>query len=207
MKLYFVRHGESIANLLREFSNRGFKHGLTERGIEQAEALAQNLRGVPFSQVYASPIKRAYQTAEIMSEALGIPLEVTDALREFDCGVLEGKSDPESWALFDRVFEQWQQGQWEERIPKGESHLQIQARFIPFINEIIQNPEGENILLVGHGGTYRCMFPLIFANLAIESIRDLEIQHTMPIIGETRGDRFICTRWGERNMEDDQTKP
>jgi len=203
MKLYFVRHGESEANLLWEFSNRGFKHGLTKRGIEQAETLARNLRGVPFSQVYTSPIKRAYQTAEILSEALDIPMEVTDALREFDCGVLEGKSDPESWAIFDRVFEQWQQGQWEECIPEGESHLQIQARFIPFIDEIIQNRKDENILLVGHGGTYRCMFPLIFANLEVESIHDW-IQHTTPIIGEIREGRLICTQWGERNMEYNQ---
>jgi probable phosphoglycerate mutase len=204
MKLYFVRHGESEANLLWEFSNRGFKHGLTEHGIEQAESLARNLREVTFSQVYASPIKRAYQTAEILSQNLGIPMEVTDALREFDCGVLEGKSDSESWALFGRVFEQWQQGQWEARIPEGESHLQIQARFIPFIDEITQNPKDKNILLVGHGGTYRCMFPLIFANLAVESIRDWNIQHTTPIIGETRGDQLICIQWGERNMEYNQ---
>jgi probable phosphoglycerate mutase len=204
MKLYFVRHGESKANLLWEFSNRGCKHGLTERGIEQAKALARNLQGVPFSQVYTSPIKRAYQTAKILSKALGIPMEVTDALREFDCGVLEGKSDPESWAIYDRVFEQWQQGQWEVRIPEGESHLQIQARFIPFIDGIIQDRKDENILLVGHGGTYRCMFPLIFANLAVGSIRDLEIQHTTPIIGEIHKGRLICTQWGERNLEFDQ---
>ena len=48
MKIYFVRHGESVANLLHEFSNRGFKHGLTERGFQQAEQLSQKLRGIPF---------------------------------------------------------------------------------------------------------------------------------------------------------------
>ena len=40
MKLYFTRHGESKANLLHEISNRGFKHGLTERGFHQAEQLS-----------------------------------------------------------------------------------------------------------------------------------------------------------------------
>ena len=48
MKLCFVRHGESIANLLREFSNSGIKHPLTERGVEQARTLAQKLSGIPF---------------------------------------------------------------------------------------------------------------------------------------------------------------
>src|SRR6476646_8171101 len=48
MKLYFVRHGESEANLLREISNRGTRHGLTAKGRAQATALAQSLsRGDP----------------------------------------------------------------------------------------------------------------------------------------------------------------
>ena len=44
MWIYFVRHGESEANLLNEISNRGLKHGLTERGRAQASALAETLR-------------------------------------------------------------------------------------------------------------------------------------------------------------------
>ena len=46
MKLYFVRHGASEANLLHEFSNRGHKHGLTTNGKAQAATLAHLLRGV-----------------------------------------------------------------------------------------------------------------------------------------------------------------
>ncbi len=201
MKIYFVRHGESEANLLHEFSNRGFKHGLTARGIQQADELARNLQGIPFAQIYTSPIKRAVQTAQTLGKQLNIPLEITAALKEFDCGELEGKSNPESWKIYDRVVAQWQQGNWTERIPGGESHLEIQARFIPFIEGIIQTHQDENILLVGHGGTYHSMFPLIFEDLDRDSIRDLKIQYTMPIIGETQKDRFFCTQWGKLTLE------
>ena len=48
MRIYFARHGESEANILQEFSNRGRKHGLTEKGKRQAERLADNLKSVPF---------------------------------------------------------------------------------------------------------------------------------------------------------------
>jgi len=196
-KIYFVRHGESEANLLREISNRGFKHGLTERGIQQAEQLARELRRVPFARIYTSPIKRAFQTAEILSQVLKIPLEITPALREFDCGELEGKSDPESWAIFDQVVEQWQEGNWAAHIPGGESHIDIQTRFIPFIEALIQKYARENILLVGHGGTYRCMFPLVVTNLDLTTLSNLNIQHTMPIIVVTRPGGLFCTQWGE----------
>ncbi|MBK9055673.1 MAG: histidine phosphatase family protein [Chloroflexi bacterium] len=46
MRFYFVRHGESEANILHEMSNRGWKHGLTEKGREQAAALAYNLHSL-----------------------------------------------------------------------------------------------------------------------------------------------------------------
>ncbi|NMF56882.1 histidine phosphatase family protein [Pseudanabaena yagii] len=60
LKLYFVRHGESIANLLHEFSNTGCKHPLTENGINQAKLLADQLSGLQITQIYSSPILRAW---------------------------------------------------------------------------------------------------------------------------------------------------
>ena len=99
MKLYFVRHGESEANLLNEFSNRGSKHGLTDKGRQQAHTLAQSLQTAPVAAIFSSPLLRARQTAEILSQTLGVPYRVTDALREFDCGVLEGKSDTDTAAI------------------------------------------------------------------------------------------------------------
>ena len=49
MNLYFVRHGESTANVLQEFNNEDDKHPLTEKGVEQACALARSLSGHPSS--------------------------------------------------------------------------------------------------------------------------------------------------------------
>ena len=197
MKLYFVRHGESEANVLHEFSNRGFKHGLTERGFQQAEQLGLNLRGIPFKKIYTSPLKRAFQTAEILKKHQDCPLEVSDALREFDTGILEGKSDPESWEIHTWVINQWLGGNWEARIPGGESRLDIQARFIPLIERLTQIITEENFLLVGHGGIFQCMFPLIFTNLDDDSIREFQFHHTMPIIALVRADGLFCSQWGE----------
>ena len=74
MKLYFVRHGESVANLLREFSNSGVKHPLTERGVEQARRLAQQLAGILFEGIYSSPVLRAQQTAQIVADQVQVPV-------------------------------------------------------------------------------------------------------------------------------------
>jgi bisphosphoglycerate-dependent phosphoglycerate mutase len=67
MKLYFVRHGESEANLLHEFSNRGHKHGLTTHGKAQATTLAHRLRGAGVTHLFSSPLLRALETTAILA--------------------------------------------------------------------------------------------------------------------------------------------
>jgi len=104
MRLYFVRHGESTANLLREFSNSGFKHPLTEKGVEQARAVARALSGLQVEQIYSSPVMRAVQTAQILAESLQAPLEVTEALREWNVGIYVCyRPSSETWTLLSPV--------------------------------------------------------------------------------------------------------
>jgi len=91
MRIYFARHGESQANLLHEISNRGLRHGLTRKGREQAVALAQRLQHRPIAHIYSSPVLRAIETSVILANRLEVDYEITDALREYDCGILEGR--------------------------------------------------------------------------------------------------------------------
>ena len=117
MRIFFVRHGESEANILRQISNRGYVHGLTEKGRQQAANLAQSLRALDFrtgkpgeagaARIYTSPLQRAVETAQILSAALGIPYETTGALREFDCGIAEEGADEHSWSLHRWVWDEW----------------------------------------------------------------------------------------------------
>jgi len=90
MRLIFVRHGEPVAILLHEFSNRGWKDPPTETGRQQAEILARRLARSGLTRIYTSPLMRAVQTAEILSQTLKVPFEINDALREYDVGDYEG---------------------------------------------------------------------------------------------------------------------
>src|SRR5689334_3685464 len=83
MKLYFVRHGESVANTTRTFSNRGFQHPLTDKGIGQAHNLAAKLASHAITSIYSSPLQRAVQTAKILAQTLKIGITTTPALCEW----------------------------------------------------------------------------------------------------------------------------
>jgi broad specificity phosphatase PhoE len=193
MNLYFVRHGESEANILHEISNRGEKHPLTDRGIQQAETLAESLRGLPLTRIFTSPLLRARQTAQILGDSLNIPVETTDALREYDCGLLEGRADPAAWALFWQVNNAWLAGNLEMRLSGGESFNDMQARFVPFVEDVITTTGDK--LFVSHGGLYRLMLPLLLTNIDHEWAHEHPIGNTAYILAETGPDGLVCLEW------------
>lgn len=198
MKLYFARHGESEANVQKVISNRGYQHPLTEKGREQARALVTVLRDIPITHLYSSPLQRAVETAQIVGASKGLDYEITDALREYDCGTLEGQSDAASWEQHEQTWRDWlERGLLDSCPAGGESFHDIRARFVPFIESLIaqQAAADAHILLIGHGGTYRAMLPLVLDKVD----NAFAIAHTMSnasyVLAEWRGDRLVCTEW------------
>lgn len=204
MRLYFARHGESEANVLRIISNRGLPHGLTEKGQQQAFALAHSIKDVPIAAIFASPILRARQTADILADELGLSYQVADALREYDCGVLEGHSDEESWEQYREIANDWIANKnWQRKPDQGESFLDIQNRFLPFIMELVQAEldESQNIILIGHGGLFRMMLPLLLSNIDHQFINEYGIDHTAWIIAEPQEGGWQCIQWGSISFD------
>jgi probable phosphoglycerate mutase len=203
MKLFFARHGESEANILRVISNRGYQHGLTARGREQAHELVENLRGISLTAIYTSPLQRAVETAEILGKARGLSWQISDALREYDCGILEGRSDADAWAAHERSWRDWLDAAKRDSCPEGgESFHDIEARFVPFIQSLIEEYGDSDaaIALIGHGGTYRAMLPLVLNNIDA----DYAVAHPMKNAAFVRviykDNRLICTDWCGESM-------
>jgi probable phosphoglycerate mutase len=82
--LYFVRHGESVANLSdRNGSKRpDDADRLSEHGWEQARGLGRRLEGEGLELIVASPMRRAQETAQGIAEVLGLPIETDEDLYE-----------------------------------------------------------------------------------------------------------------------------
>jgi broad specificity phosphatase PhoE len=204
MKLYFVRHGESEANVLNIISNRGEKHGLTESGQAQAIRLAENLSTIHAQRIYTSPLLRAVETAAILAGRLRVSYTITDALNEWDCGEAEGKSDEESWQKHHELMEAWLHlGQWEKRIPGGESLLDVRKRFKPFVQELITTTKDKThpLILVGHGGLFICMLPLLLMNLSPDFAFSHPFLNTSYVDAETRSDGLYGLSWCGTKLE------
>ena len=175
MRLYCVRHGESEANILRVISNRGYRYGLTARGQQQAITLAQHLKHVPISGIFSSPLRRAVETADILSRALGRSYHITEALCEYDCGILENTSDDDSWRLHHDIAEDWiLHKHWHRKPDQGESFMDISNRFLPFMAHLTQDSiwTDSHMVLIGHGGLFR---KVVFENGHEAALADVQI--------------------------------
>ena len=203
MRLYFVRHGESEANILQVISNRGRVHGLTEQGRQQASGLAEELRDVKVKQIYSSPLLRAHQTAEILSHALGAPIEITDALREFDCGIAEGRADEGAWNLHRGVVREWLENKnWDARIDQGESFNDMRNRFLPFIDRVIkEHTLADNLVFVMHGAVAFCMLPLVLINIDRSFIENHWIKNAQYALAETTPNGLVGISWFGLSVE------
>jgi probable phosphoglycerate mutase len=162
--VWYIRHGENPANLTGELSCRHVDYPLTGRGIAQAEELAGNLAradGPAPAALYASPLRRANQTARIIGDRLGLPVATLDGLRELDVGDLEGRRDEEAWRAFLDVAYGWLAGDHDRAYPGGEDFRQALARVRAALRRVLENPPGSQVLVVGHDGLIRVALPAL----------------------------------------------
>lgn len=198
MRLAFVRHGESEANVIRQFSNQDHtKHPLTERGRQQVRQLAEALSAIRWTAIYSSPLLRAAQTAHILNLAHGLPVQITPALLEHNAGELEGRADAEAWALYSALFKTWQGGDLDARIPGGESYKELETRFVPFLTGVVEQYGGTEaqLLLVGHGGAFHMMLPLVLANVSYEFSYAHLLRNASLVLAEQRAEGLVCLSW------------
>ena len=152
--ILFARHGETAENKERRF--QGQKDvPLNETGREQARALAAACQGEGIVAVYASPLVRAFETAQIVGAQLGLQPRADDRLKEVDVGDWQdrlkediAREEPEAWAAFLEGGEEW-------RFPGGESLQEQQDRVIDALVAITQARELP-ALVVAHRGVIRC---------------------------------------------------
>lgn len=142
---WFLRHGET------DWNAQGVSQGnvdipLNPVGLAQARAAAPLLRDRGIATIMASPLSRARVTAEIVAEALGLPVQLDPELREVAFGVQEGQTMGD-W------FADWVAG---VRTPEGaESFAALGRRAVGAVNRALAEPPV--VLVVAHGAFFRAL--------------------------------------------------
>ncbi|MFN2241146.1 MAG: histidine phosphatase family protein, partial [Anaerolineae bacterium] len=121
---------------------------LNDEGRAQAEALVQRLAEVPLTAIYSSPLERTLETAQPLTEARGLTVEVREGLGETRYGEWTGRSlaelkDEALWP----VIQVYPGG---ARFPGGESLRETQARIVAELDAIRDAHPGQTVAVVSH---------------------------------------------------------
>lgn len=146
MQILLIRHGQSEADLLEVHEGKS-DFPLTAKGREQARWMARRVtEEFPPDFIWASTLKRASETATILRERVGCPIQLLDELKEHDNGDMAGKplsEVPIPWDIL--PFEKYGRN--------GESKIEFRARGEQVFSRICKSSEAYNrIAIVSHGG-------------------------------------------------------
>jgi probable phosphoglycerate mutase len=174
--ILLARHGETDWNRDQRFQGHA-DPPLNERGREQARDLAARIAAdtEPVAAIYASTLRRARETAEIVGERLRLPVETDEGLREIDLGSWSGLTRIEVERAFPEGFRRWlHHGPgWED----GETYEAMGERVVMALLQLSSRHPHDRILVVSHGGPVRA------AQASSAGISITEARRRTPVVG------------------------
>ena len=148
-RLLLLRHGQTVLSIDRRYSGHGDPE-LTTAGQAQAAGAAARLAGYrKITSVLTSPLRRARQTAELVSRATGARLETRSGLIETDFGEWEGLTFTEARERDPELHAKWL-GAEDVAPPGGESFAAVRGRVGVELASIVEAYAGETLVLVTH---------------------------------------------------------
>ncbi len=179
MRIFLVRHGQTDFNVQRRNMGQRFDISLNEAGVNQAMKLAETI-DTDFDVILSSSLKRATETAKIISDKLNIAYEVRDELMERDTGYLAGNT----WDDIAEKFHVTQTDLDKQLITDfspygGESAEQVISRLKKIIEEVKLNYKDKKVLVVTHQGILRSLHKMFksgeYTRLDNAQVIELEI--------------------------------
>lgn len=187
MILYLMRHGETDWNAIGRVQGWGDMQ-LNAKGIEQAHLVAKKLSGEEIETIYASDLKRAKKTADIISAHLDLPVHYTKRLRELNFGKAEGIKKSDLEAKFPYIYQAFNDTKNPERYdvkyPNGETIGEVQQRFSKFIGKLLEDGRSK-VLVVTHGMLIR-----IFAETCLKKTIRLDNCSVLRVTYDEKSKKF-----------------
>ncbi|HET9801336.1 MAG TPA: histidine phosphatase family protein [Chthoniobacterales bacterium] len=155
-RVFMVRHGATVLTEEDRFAG-ATDVALSDEGREQVRQLARRLSGEKIAAVYASPLGRTVETAQILAEPHKLEVQTRDGLREINHGRWEQMTRREVEEKFPEEAAEWEKDPYTFAPVGGESGLAVTARALPALIDLVREHSGEHILVVSHKATIRLL--------------------------------------------------
>lgn len=155
-RIFLVRHGATLLTAEDRFAGATDVE-LSDDGREQARRLALRLKKEKIAAVYASPMGRTVETANILAAPLKLEVQRRDGLREISHGRWEQMTRREVEEAFPEEAAAWERDPYTFAPAGGESGVAVTARALPVLMEIVRSHPDEGVLIVSHKATIRLL--------------------------------------------------
>jgi probable phosphoglycerate mutase len=155
LHIHFLRHGQTESSRDNVFCGSGLNPGLTPDGHDMATAFAAAYGGVPWKAIYAGPLKRTVEAAEPISRTTGIPVFISDDLKEIGYGDWEGKSVEEVERDYRDDYRRWLADPASNAPTGGETAIALLSRSLRFVETVTRQFTDGNVIAVSHKATIR----------------------------------------------------
>lgn len=156
MKLFCVRHGETLSNLEGRIQGQSNSH-LSPLGIRQCQAVAGALGSLPIDAVITSPLERAMESARYVADKLGLEVQTDLRLMEINAGAFQGLCWHEIDERFPEASKSWRTQDPDFCIPGGESRRDLMLRSGEALLAI-REAGYRQAVVVAHGGSLAAAF-------------------------------------------------
>ncbi|MBA3749715.1 MAG: histidine phosphatase family protein [Nitrosopumilus sp.] len=175
--IIFMRHGQANNNVKKLLVGRNLESHLTDIGREQVKNTTQILSTIDVHKIYSSPVIRTVETAEIVSNILGVPFEKDERLFEIELGKLVGMYYEDLINTHGDLFIKFYGDNDDENSLlefEVESFGAVKKRISELLKEIIKKHHNENVLLVSHLDPIKAAISLIM-NIKPSSVYNIHI--------------------------------
>lgn len=148
-----MRHGKTKWNIEGKYQGWMDSPLLPESRID-TEIMAKSLKNKDIDTIISSPLKRSRDTAEIVSNILGIEYEISKNLIECNHGRCEGLTAEESRILFPNEMMSREKDKWNYPWPNGESYCDVYFRAKNFVDNI---DDSKTYLIISHEIFNKCL--------------------------------------------------
>jgi len=176
-RIIAVRHGETAWNVATRIQGHT-DIGLNDTGRWQAQRLAQALADEAIARIYTSDLSRAHDTARAIAQAAANAdaraVQLHTGLRERGFGIFEGQTHAEIAARWPEDNTRWKQREPHFAPSGGETPMQLRERVARTLGELARPHQGEQIVLVAHGGVLDMLYRLA-TNQSVDAPRTWEL--------------------------------
>jgi broad specificity phosphatase PhoE len=198
MRILFVRHGQTPANVGGILDTAAPGPGLTDLGTRQAQAIVDALGHEKITAIYVSKLVRTHETAAPLAAALGLTPVELPGTHEIEAGDVEGRRDHEAVRTYMTTVFAWGAGDPSPVMPGGSDGHAFFTRFDDAVAGVAaQHPDDATVVVVSHGAAIRVWTGSRVDNLGGGFTADNHLDNTGVVVVEgSPATGWTALSWG-----------